>query len=677
MAKTKKINADIDIDITPKTKSSTWEYTASSPVVVNFKPKSNDEYTNGYKPIFYRKGNNLVYTVNFYKPDSSYKTITTTIKNYFTSSGAGDIQVNGTVKNLNTELYSYQTSKNITNTIANDKIIGNNKNNSYNIINLGGDEFVDLKGNDKYTINASYEAGKIKKVYDYSGNDKYYANAGAFFSTYDLKGNDKYYINGGRGEFDDKKGKDSYDITNNSGTVTIRDRKGDDKYKLHGSNNTIVVNDYTGKDKYTVTNTGHSQVREEAKSNDTYKYKNIVMASNGNCIDDYGGKDKYTFENVTGATDKKFGISEYGGKDKYTLKSGTSYVNITDNYKITHSYEPTEYVGSGDDTYSFSNVSNIKVEDYGGKNKFTSKNSNDIDITTYQVEANKIDKSSKDSYNISGIAPTKKNHKTTAYAHNIAIADKGATSNDTYKLSYIEKTDTYDIAHAWDWGGSDTYTLDHTIGFVVRDCENNNSASKNKYNVSYSKDFKIYTSCNNNNVIESGNLKTNDTYNIKASTGEVWDYQGSDDKYNISKLNGYIKMYENQGTDTLKFSDAKAKDLVFMSDFGYASSSALYIYDKKNKGFIRIDNFFTTESDGNGNFNHTGYGYGKVETITAGKSKTNLVNSINLTQLDSVKSEVASWMQSNYGHGNISFAIQDSIDGSKDISQLIAYFDKK
>ena len=62
------------------------------------------------------------------------------------------------------------------------------------------------------------------------------------------------------------------------------------------------------------------------------------MASNGNYIDDYGGKDKYTFENVTGATDKKFGISEYGGKDKYTLKSGTSYVNITDNYKITVMY---------------------------------------------------------------------------------------------------------------------------------------------------------------------------------------------------------------------------------------------------------------------------------------------------------------------------------------------------
>ena len=302
MAKTKKIYGDTDIPVTPKTKNLTYAYATTTPAVVDFKPNGGTAYTGGYNSYFYKKGNDLVYSVNFLNSlGTSYKNVTTTIKNYYTFTAAGAIKVGGTTKDLTTEAYTYYSNKTITNTTEDDKIAGSNKNNTYEIINLGNDLFYDQKGNDKYVMNASYESGKIKKIFDYSGNDKYYAYADAYLTTSDYKGNDKYFVNGGKGEFNDRNGNDKYDVTNNVDTFTIRDTKGKDEYKLHDSNNkAIVVYDNAGKDKYTVTNAGHTQVSEQAKSNDTYKYKNSTLINSGSWISDYGGKDKYTFEMVQG-----------------------------------------------------------------------------------------------------------------------------------------------------------------------------------------------------------------------------------------------------------------------------------------------------------------------------------------------------------------------------------------
>ncbi len=86
---TKKITENTDFTITPKTKNSTYEITATE-VLVQFDAGFTDSKGKaiiGYKTPYYnfaqKNNNDLVLTTLFTKDSGKAKTVTTTIKNYF------------------------------------------------------------------------------------------------------------------------------------------------------------------------------------------------------------------------------------------------------------------------------------------------------------------------------------------------------------------------------------------------------------------------------------------------------------------------------------------------------------------------------------------------------------------------------------------------------------------
>lgn len=130
-----------------------------------------------------------------------------------------------------------------------------------------------------------------------------------------------------------------------------------------------------------------------------------------------------------------------------------------------------------------------------------------------------------------------------------------------------------------------------------------------------------------------------DTYNVskvKAKDGAttigtldnssyITDYRGND-TYTIDKLDSSLRICDYDGkNDTLIIKSAKADDLVFMAAddiYPYIISNALqdtnlYIYDKTNKGFLVINNYYKNNNLSRKN-NDTSYGV--IETMKAEKT---------------------------------------------------------
>ncbi len=100
-----------------------------------------------------------------------------------------------------------------------------------------------------------------------------------------------------------------------------------------------------------------------------------------------------------------------------------------------------------------------------------------------------------------------------------------------------------------------------------------------------------------------------------------------------------------------------------MSDGG--ATTNLYIYDKKDHGFVILSNYFgdwlhdEVEKDTNGKYNLIDTSECKIETIKAGK--TNVSSYImSANELNSMKSQITSWIN-NYGkNGSLAQTLQNA-----------------
>ena len=556
-------------------------------------------------------------------------------------------------------------------------------NDEYRVSERGEAVIRDYSGKDYYYANGNTYYSEIN-THDYNGNDKYTAENGGFLIVYDYAGSDKYYFKSDEAStIEDYSGKDKYYIYNASmywtdSTNVLKDYAGNDYYEVNNSKG-LKIEDSKGKDKYKVTNcTGLStsdsktdiMIRDYGKSKDTYIFNNVEYASIDDDfyrIFDYGGNDKYTLTKV-----QNMDISDNGGNDKYTVKTGTDNFTINDNSgKDKYSFIGSSFSdgnlvadvyvydhGGQNDKYTFKNVSNFLISggnyrtviDEGGDDTYNVENSlyvvledvwgNDkynFSATAFGTNAGSeytvYDNDGSDKYTLKGKYNRKT--KTTKYLSNVSITDKGA-DKDTYNLQYVSNSIIKDD------GGKNTYNLKNTKSVTI----NTSSDLSDKYNLTNSIDF----------VISDSGTTTKDKYNLKTSSCGIITDQGGDDEYIIDKLKnrkvGDIQI-NDKGTysrnDKLTIANLNKKDIVFMTNYNTANlisndeNCSLIIYDKKNKGFVTLNNFYN-DSDNDGIYydESDSYGVGRIETIKAGKNTVKAPSADYFT--NNLKFEVSEWL---------------------------------
>ena len=628
-----------------KTAKQTW-------IDFYFKGDDIDDY------YFARSGDDLVIFTSFYN-GTGYKYTATTVKDYYkiaTKDHTTYIYLN------DSNVYSKATEADIakfangkyTDTASDSLIIGSNKNNTFNIVNASKSENIwDVAGNDTYNVKAKYDSDKSNyiEIYDYAGNDKYSITNGAYMDKIedysgndvykvsraedsdvtDYKGNDTYYLSRAKdADIEDKEGNDKYTVSDSS--TWIDDDKGNDTYNV--SNSYIDSDDYEGNDKYTLNYTDGSV--EDYAGNDTY---NITLADELSVYDgeDYAGNDKY---NVNGGTDLY--ISEYGGKDTYTINdiSGLA-INESggnDTYKLSDvsnegfgsSYGISE--SSGDDKYELNYVDNFSVNDYDGKDSYTITGSDYLNIS---------DTYGNDSYKATSSYATtiSDNYGDDKYqiedSSLVGITDK--SGNDSYTMTDVNNGNSLAYAVV-DSEGDDKYTItSSSLGMGIMD-----SAGDDKYIIN-----------DPGYVIITDAGSTNDTYTVDKLTGKVF----------ISDSNG-----EN---DKLTISGLSANNTVLMANFTTAGGSKvgngnLYVLDANQTGFVRIANYFYTNS---GTLYPDWEGVGEIENIYAGKK--NLATAIDdfRDEANYLSNQVAGWLSNNTEYSSVDQLM--SVGTSDEISSFI------
>ena len=659
MAKTKKITGNTDFTITPKTKNTTYEITAND-VLVQFdagfttdKGKPIWGYTSKYYNFATKNNNDLVLTTLFTTAKGKAKTVTTTIKNYFADSSANYSLKYKTFRSHNaTEAYwnnppikpdsvagyNYLYSPVQVPISANRYLVSTKDNTEFA---LGGNfqtYIFSQKFNNKYT-NHTNKSTIPNYIYDLSGNDEYtldkgkmysydYAgkdtnSADVFLTSTDYAGNDTYEL-GLWSDFwiDDKKGSDTYTVTGNNDTnpledtPRINDQTGNDKYYL--SDATVGIVDNGGKDRYEVSNANILSVGDYGKGNDTVIVENSNLEYGESYIANASGNETYKFTNVsfdweTHTENTLPAILDESGKDKYTFND-SSYLDIKDE--------------KGNDTYNINNSNYVIITDEAGNDKYNLKENNgyldDITIT---------DLGGKDTYTITGTEDDRAGYG--------KITDSG-NSSDKYKFTYC-------------YGGPSSG------GNVIDD------GGKDSYTIANSYDIDIY---------DKG--KDADKYTVTQSLGWLYD-EGGNDTYKIDKLiksnNEYVWIGDYGGKDSLTLG-AKKADLVFMTDYTYNNKSeswgtafsSLIIYDKTNKGLVRIEGFYSKNNPG---IEYSGYGNGRIETIKAGK--TTLKDVPDAAYLNSVAQDVISWLDVQLDGSSVMNILQNGSDSQ--INALIACFE--
>lgn len=561
---------------------------------------------------FYKSGNDLILTTITTSDHKVKKTTTQTIKDFFAESTTFSNKVyNGStyVKKDSSvgfvtegvgELYTTFTGKEFIFTHDEaDLVYGNNKSNIYSVNNDADySRIIDLKGNETYNITEGY------RINDYYGNDKYNVTSGYLYRIFENSGNDKYTLIGGKiGLAADYSGNDKYDISKNSDLFAV-DSKGNDKYTVDLS--TLYAKDRAGKDSYTVSNGSNIYIEDNGESNDTYNIASaITRAETTTAIIDNGGNDKFTLENVGAQDDDTFRVSNAKGKDSYTIK-GEDYLEITDD--------------AGSDTYKFTNVNGIiEIDDKGGSNKFTVKDS-EFSKTKYYGQlyfdntGESTDKKHNDTYTLTNVTGDHYQNSelniNTGFNQSIVIKDE--MGEDKFNLTnttsaHLEVTGT----------GKDTYTM------------------KN------SKDIEVVTRGD-----------SNDKYTFTSTDTDILDKLGND-TYTFKKLDGQtVLINDQQGTDKLVISGEKfGKDKVVAvaSGIGKNSSSGtgdLFLYDVASKGWTRIHDFYSVDSDKN----LVKGGIGEIETVKIGNKTIKLSGDAIINDLNNLNAQVQGWLTNTTSH---------------------------
>ena len=672
-------NSDHDYTVGDSRESANYlyaqDYTAGA-VSFNRSPKD-DIPTSSYNGISaaYKNGDDLVVIQKLYNSDSDHtvkKTVTSTVKEFFTSEKATTVTLDAGEENWSISktstpgtvqgLYAYN-AKDDSNSVK--YLMGTNKANKFTLKNQGSTVVYDEKGNDSYTYE---KIGSYGTTYDFAGNDKYNLNVAATLTSEDWAGNDKYTLkNEGTLYAKDYAGNDKYS-TVTANLLQISDYAGKDAYNIKSADE-LTITDHKGKDKYTLFETAKVKITDLEADADTYKLTNVSADSNIGTDDllDYGGNDKYTLSGVTNAKENSaFRVEDVAGKDTYTI-TGENNLTISDGYHLTSSNM------SGNDTYKMTDTKGVTIYDNGGKNKFTVKNSDSITIrTTYADSGETV---YDDTYNVSGTKGKK--GKADTLCKEIQIFDIHTASKDTYNLSYVEGSGSLNDneANIYDNGGSDKFTLKNTKNVSIDFQEADSGTSVvNTISVSNSENFVV-----RGNYKGSGN--TSDVYNITSSSGTINDYKAGNETYKVNKLDGSLMITDHGGNDSLTITGAKEKNLVYMaSAYSSGSTSNLYVYDKVNKGFVILGNYFSvaTDPDPAKRVLSDVLDY-RIETIKAGKTNVTEKDGAFMYaayfESDALKAEVAGFL------GGKSMSMSQIFDASNetrdnDVAQLAAIFEQ-
>ena len=454
----------------------------------------------------------------------------------------------------------------------------------------------------EFTISKKYEIGKNglygqtedteNDDYIIASKDKYAEltlTKGGYDHVGDYKGNDKYII--------------SKEETNSYEHSIIYEATGTDEYYVSDWGYGKLY-DGKGNDKYTLVDNARCYIAE-VKGNDEYK----ISSQRGACIDEISGNDKYLIENILhnkGFSQTK--IYDISGKDNYTIK----------------------------------NTVGVEIIEYKGNDKYTIENFQ-ANNSTYKKIFNIDDWAGNDTYNISKIShEAYKNFADCAYINDDLGNDK-YTFTDVNKLEVDDKkgNDKYTLLanskniNLYDYYGKDKYELIGTEDKSITDTKIYEDAGNDTYNLIYTSDIQINDDLGN------------DKYTItNTSKLTIEDLDGKD-KYTIDKLthqnkieikdNGYDK-------DSLIITNLNAENIIFFGDVNKNGNTTgdLIIFDKENKGYIKIDNYFNVE-----NGEYTSFGEGCIESIKAGKTKLKINEEQMAININSLNESVASWLSTN------------------------------
>lgn len=606
------------IDITPKTKSTTYKYTGEG--VFTFTINTGAGAYDYYQNFGSRNNDDLIITTVYIKDKSgAKKTLTTTIKDYFANDEACKVifktqEIYGvdksytitpiTVEDTN-GLYQVMTED----TTGNDYISGTKKNDEIHLVNGGADYLYDPKGSDFYII----KKGGIF-ANEFGGNDVYRVWDTAVLIACEHKGNDDYKTDG-------------------SAMLQVEEFSGNDYYRTEkGTNSWMAINDYSGKDEYLLYSSAASTVADY-KGNDKYDIMNKIASEySKNNITDYEGKDTYEVKNALGLSiDDKKGNDKYKVQDCEDIDTTHTNTNISvhdesgnDNYTYTNVVYSEYHQGvygiiddNGKDKYIFNQVRNLNIKDLAGSDTYN---------FTDTASADLVDEKGNDKYTIVG-----------GDSDFIDIYD--SLGKDKYTLTGTQDDKIYMGSVTDDGGQADSYKLTYVYEFEIKD-----------------------------------NGKSKDSYSFKYSDAVVTD-EGGNDSYKISGFvpehGDSIKIDDKGGKDKLTLSGFNKKDVIVMCNFnqdGGCEDNALILYDKSSQGYVYINDFYKDE-DSDKQFD--GFGDGKIESIKVGKTslKTSAVSTYE--HFDAVRESVATWLTDN-SHSNVEYAITSC--NPQELESLIAYF---
>lgn len=656
------------------------------------------------------EGDQVLSNIGIYKTYTqvSGKTIISTNGNNYAGSNNNDIFFISNTANYIVDLngndtykiepfYNYNTHNTIYDYAGNDKYVLTTVK-DFSIVNIS-----DYMGNDFYNFTGS----SYSSISDHKGNDIYnfYGSAGNRVSDY--AGNDMYNVNYSSSiDITDKGGNDKYNV-NNSRVMIYEKNKGNDTYNLNGLYDESMINDYVGNDKYIInyangTNEGKVEIDEQL-GNDTYS----ISGSKYIKLTEYDGNDKYTIKNSENLTiTDKIANSSSADKDSYNL---TSVKNSTitdesgkDTYKINYSESVTVVENGGVDNYTVMGSNKITITDSSSdtKESYTIKSSSETTITSSSGDDKFVISDDSTKTVITDCAGNEK--YTVKNADYLKITD--TVGNDNYNFVSVDNLNSV-VASEYgitDNDGNDTYTIKDSSFVYLSDKTTSENLDKDTYNITNSQDIKITDMANSlfsagkfeknvYNIIKTKNFSINvneenadyasiDIYNLKTSSGEIKDYDDTDDIYNITSSNVNISDKSNTSNDTYKIdklsgsvyvNDAGGNkdfltisgnkdNLIFMASDGYYDNGerkvdkALYIYDKGNKGFISIDNFFDMYKEGSSVYFES-FGTGAIETIKIGKNEYTEI--YDYYRLGSIMQGVATWIQ-NKGYTNIASVLE-------------------
>ena len=616
---TKKFYENYDHIVTPTSKNVVLEYKGDDSVyfgiTVDISGKNATKYYSNYENVSVRNGDDLIVKTIFISNSGSPKTVTTTIKDYFTNPYFdNNFTLESNLLKNQTYIITQNTSGG-TNGLYSEKgdfdssdfILAPKYDNEqpFNLKKSHDDFVYDEKGKDNYDIASSSGRDYFLEM---AGNDKYNASDASNPHIQDLKGNDEY-------------------VAENTNTrMSIEDYSGNDKYEAKDSA-IIITNDYKGNDEYIAQDNGSIQINDN-KGNDKY----WLWSHSASWIVDSAGNDSYDLLNAVIDAPAKLSIVDYKGNDKFSIKKSSNIQIIdasgADKYEILNGSNAVSLQDySGNDGYTIAGGSNnLELTDAAGNDKYTLNDCNYVEIS---------DTKGSDSYKLIGTETNK--------VTNTTITDE--LGNDKYVLEHINPerkgddnnkssildqngNDSYSIKETWDLTitddlGNDKYTLTgENINLEINDYSGKDSYTSKgttKLTCAYIVDNGADTDIYNLNGFNTGYISDyggNNKYTVSSSVYlDIYSYGYGNDTYNIKNIEDF-SIEDAFGNDKYTITTSLSGDII--DSQGTDKYTVKGVYDKKTKETTYVKNIAIEDrgiENDTYNFDKV-YGVPEVNTIS-------------------------------------------------------------